>query len=391
MYRHNRFSFLSLLLLFSGFSISFTALGQDAQNLVPNPSFEEKDGTLRRSGQIPKAKGWVPGNGEDADLFTTEDDDEEIGAPETYRGRCKPKTGSRFAGIRAYSYRGEEPRSYISAQLPEDLSEGVLYCVKFHLRLSPLSKFAVNQVGAYLSKKDISTTEEKSLIYDAQAVHPKKKIHKNTRLWKPVCAAYKAKGGEEYITIGTFVSNDELETEKMRKPRRYDKSQLYDAYYFIDDISVEAIDDRTECECYEKKKKDEPKFVFSSEPQVPDDATPADKIEGRPLHFAFFSSDIESSFKPRLDKIAEVMKEHSELEVKVLGHADQKEQKKVESETRKDISLKRAKSVVQYLKKKGVSEDRLHIEAMGASNLRTKGGSQYMRSKNRRVTFKVKE
>lgn len=388
MYRTRSVLFSLFLLLFFFISVEGGS-AQSAENLVPNPSFEEKDGTLRREGQVHKAKGWVPGNGADADLFTTEDDDDEIGAPETYRGRCKPKHGSRFAGIRVYSYRGEEPRSYISTRMPEELSEGVIYCVKFHIRLSPLSKFAVNKVGAYLSKKDVSTTEEKSLIYDAQVMHPKKKIHGNTRLWKPVCSAYEAKGGEEYLTIGTFVENDKMETEKKRRPRRYDKSQTYDSYYWVDDVSIEAVDDRTQCQCYEKDKKDKPKFVFSSQPDIPDDASSAQKVEGRPVHFAYFSSDIEGSFKDRLDEVADVLEEDPDLSVKVIGHADQKEAKKIESGMRNDVSLKRAEKVVEYLKKQGVSGDRLNIEAKQDSDLESEGSSQYLRSKNRRVTFEV--
>lgn len=390
MHRIDRSFFIPLSVFFTLF-FALNLSAQDAQNLVPNPSFEEKDGRLRRGGQLHKAKDWVPGTGADADLFTTEDDDEEIGAPETYKGRCKPKTGTRFAGIRAYSYRGEEPRSYISARLPEEMSEGVLYCVKYHLRLSPLSKFAINKVGAYLSKKDISTTEEKSLIYDAQIMHPKKKIHKNTRLWKPVCQAYQAKGGEEYITIGTFSENDGLETEKMRKPRRYDKSQTYDAYYWIDDVSIKAIDNRRECQCTEEeeKKDNEPKFVFSSKADIPEDPTPTQKIEKRPIYFAYFNSDIEGSFKERLDKVAEVLKENEELQLKVIGHADQEEAKKIKSEVKKDVSLDRAKKVAQYLEKQGVDSERLNIEAIQDSDLQSKGNSQYLRSKNRRVTFEV--
>ncbi len=385
-------SIIRTFFLFVLGSLSANAMGQSAQNLVPNPSFEEKDGTLRRTGQVHKAKDWVPGTGADADLFTTEDDDEEIGAPETYKGRCKPRTGNRFAGVRVFSYRNEEPRSYISARLPEKMSKGVLYCVQFHMRLSPLSKFSVNKVGAYLSKKDISTTEEKSLIYDAQIMHPKKKIHKNTRLWEPICSAYKAKGGEEYITIGTFVENDQMETEKMRRPRRYDKSQTYDAYYWIDDVSIKAVDDRTQCDCYKKEEEGEgPKFVFSSQVSLPDDPTPAQEIEARPVYFAYFSKAIESNFKERLDEVAKVMKENEGLNVKVIGHSDQKEQKKVEKGERKDVSLQRAKSVVDYLKGKGVSADRLNIEAMGDSELKAEGESKYQRSKNRRVTFKVEE
>lgn len=386
-------SYSKLLTLLFVFSLSFSPekelRSQDASNLVPNPSFEEKNGRLRRAGQIPKAKGWVHGNGGDADLFTTEDDDDEIGAPETYRGRCKPRTGNRFAGIRAYSYRGDEPRTYISAALPEEMGQGVLYCVKFYLQLSPLSKFAVNNVGAYLSKEDISTTEEKSLIHETELVHPKKKIHKNTRLWEPVCAAYKAKGGEKYITIGSFVKESQFRTERMRRPRRYNKSQEFDSYYFIDDVSVVAIDDRTECQCYKENEDDEPKNVFSSQVDVPDEATPKQEIEGRPVYFAYFSHDVESSFKKRLDEVASFMKENSGLSVTIKGHSDQKEAEEVEDTQREDVSLKRAESVAEYLRKKGVDEGRLNIEAMQASDLQSKGKSDYLRSKNRRVTFEV--
>ncbi len=385
-----------LFVLFGVLMFSFPGLlgSQDVENLVPNPSFETKNGKLRRSGQIEKAKFWFPATAEEPDLYSRDVDKEEIGSPENYRGYCKPRTGRRFAGFRAYSFRDDEPRTYLTAELPNKLNSGVTYCVTMYVSLSDLSKYAVNNLGIYLTKNDIVVDEEKSLIYEAQVKDPKNKIYKNRRLWKPLCKPYTAKGGEEYITIGNFTPNDKLETEKMRRMKRFKQPQIFDAYYYVDDVSIKAVDNEAECSCKEKDKKKgkEMKYVYSKKSTVSADIPPKKRIRQSTIYFPFFSTELQKNAKETLDSIAKIMKENPGLKLDIIGHSDPQEQKKVErADNLKEKSKHRAEVIKDHLAAKGIAERRMKVIAKKDKDPADSGSTTLARAKNRRVEFVARE
>ena len=72
--------------------------------------------------------------------------------------------------------------------------------------------------------------------------------------WTEVCGVYVAKGGEKYISLGNFSSNEDTRYERMKKDngtKNIKVSQIVAAYYYIDDISVRLLDqDKGEkCDC----------------------------------------------------------------------------------------------------------------------------------------------
>ncbi len=380
------------LLFFALFLFGGSLFAQDFENLIDNPSFEEKNGDLRRSGQIRKAKGWVSGSAEGADLYT-EEEEGSIGAPDNEKGRALPHTGQRYAGVRFFSFGDDEPRTYISSKLSSKLKDGVTYCVKFYVSLSDRSIYGVNNIGAYLSKKDITTPEETSLIYEANVLDKKNKIFEDRQLWEPVCAAYEAEGGEKYLTIGNFYSSSETETRKLEPmPDFSDKPPFYEAYYYIDDVSVRPVESYADCQCEEEEESKEPKVVYSKPEVDESDFSPEQKMNNRALYFGFFSASLEDKAKEELGKVYTLLQENPDMEIEVIGHSDNKEQKKTEQYTHlKDKSGERAKAAVEYLVDKGISKDRLHLKAMQNSQPASSGTDAFSRAKNRRVVFKVKE
>ena len=117
------------------------------------------------------------------------------------------------AGIVAYKpgkLAGE--RSYITIQLmqgkePVTLKKGLTYCIEYSVSLSESSKFACNNLGAYLSK-DAPGNGEAGAIYMA-GDHVMKaqvnKVYNGFFGWEKVCNTYTAKGDEKYITIGNCI------------------------------------------------------------------------------------------------------------------------------------------------------------------------------------------
>ena len=61
----------------------------------------------------------------------------------------------------------------------------------------------------------------------------------NTGDWEHASMIYVAKGGERFVIVGNFFSNEE--TKNKRLPWRFGKKNNmldYKSYYFIDDVSV---------------------------------------------------------------------------------------------------------------------------------------------------------
>jgi outer membrane protein OmpA-like peptidoglycan-associated protein len=91
---------------------------------------------------------------------------------------------------------------------------------------------------------------------------------------------------------------------------------------------------------------------------------------------------LEGSFQ-ELDTIAEYLKKHPNLKIKIVGHADY-EGNWTANHT---LSKQRANAVADYLKGKGIAEQRVVVEAMGASQPIVRDADPQNREENRRVEF----
>ena len=86
-----------------------------------------------------------------------------------------------------------------------------------------------------------------------------------------------------------------------------------------------------------------------------------------------------------LDQVAQVMKSASHIKVRVEGHTDNVGDKDYNLR----LSKERARSVYNYLVKKGISKDRLSSEGYGMNNPLVPNNSRKNRAKNRRVQFTI--
>lgn len=105
------------------------------------------------------------------------------------------------------------------------------------------------------------------------------------------------------------------------------------------------------------------------------------------IHFDTAKDTIKSESFKILNQIAELLKQHAELKrVRVEGHTDN-----VGSAAyNKDLSRRRARSVVRYLiEKGGVAAGRLEAEGYGFERPVASNATAVGRAKNRRVEFKI--
>lgn len=103
------------------------------------------------------------------------------------------------------------------------------------------------------------------------------------------------------------------------------------------------------------------------------------------VFFAFDSYDLLASSKSELNRMVEVMKDNSQIEVVIIGHTDSTGPE----EYNQMLSEKRAQSVVNYLTNNGIKKERLEYLGKGESEPAYPNDTRENRAKNRRVNFKV--
>jgi len=219
------------------------------QNLVPNPSFEcgqtNCDPTFIPENFPQYACNWsCPGTGT-SDAFSTDINKYCYGTmpynsayPHVHYGSQRPRTGKKFTGI--YTYSGDLPpphsvyREYLQIELTEALIPGEYYCAEMYASLAEIAHFAANNLGIAFVDEKVSVSNFHELPFTPQVIESE--IITDTANWVKVGGTFKASSSAKYLIIGNF-SNDKQTSFNLN----YQDNWLYDAYYFIDDVSVERL------------------------------------------------------------------------------------------------------------------------------------------------------
>ncbi len=220
---------LVFVLLFG--AIIITSLAQD--NLVPNPSFEDKNHCPVILGDLEAAIFWLDPNSGSSDYFNECDSTNIVGVPNNVGGYANAYTGFSYAGFATYHL---ETREYIQSQLSSPLVAQKKYHVEFYVNLCDSCNHASNEMGAYFSLNAPSNTTG-SPFEVAPQVNNNLVDSLNDKInWMKVSGEFIAEGGEHYITIGNFKSN--VATDVYEVPGGGVIWTEVLAYYYIDDVSV---------------------------------------------------------------------------------------------------------------------------------------------------------
>jgi outer membrane protein OmpA-like peptidoglycan-associated protein len=383
---------IGLVFLGLGF-ISNQSIAQQTENLVENGSFEQTDGKVKKLGSIESALGWVSPTGVRADLFSPTAPPE-INVPFNNYGKEEAKEGTNYAGIYAYSFGDKVPRSYIMTKLSTPLKKGLKYCVKFNVSLAEASKYASNQLGAVLSSKPVTTDSKTAIIEKASVLHSDNKVFNAMYNWETVCAEFVATGGEKFITIGNFSSNEETLNEKNKKTEMKIAPAI-GAYYYIDDVSVILVDQDQTCDCAKSATDSEySSMIYQKQISINDKMTPKQKVEIEQIYFAFGKYKLTPIGEEALNLIADQLKANPDMKIEIRGNANELEDKVgAEKPLYADMSNKRINSVIKYLVSKGVAESALIAKPMGSTapnpDASESDEEELKLAKSRRVTFVV--
>lgn len=353
-----RLPFLFALLL-----TTTTLLAQE-KNLVANGSFEELDGKIKQGGVVEVAEGWKSTTGVKADLFSPDAKTDEYKAPSNKYGREKAMDGDNYAGIVAYAYKGKSTRSYITGTVTEALEAGKQYCVKMNFSLSDLSKFAINNLSAVIHDKDFKMEDvQENILMDFDIRHSRNKLVNMRLYWQTICGIYTAEGGEKFITIGNFGTDSETESKKLKKPIAEEfklARQIDVAYYFVDNISIVALEDAVDCDCEVEEFVDTPEVVKTVVSNNMSKDEMMGKISSQVVNFEQNRAGLTDEGKAALDKVIEYLKLDQDIYLNIVGNISAQEQKSArKTPAIGQVGFKRADVCYKYLIEQGIDKKRL--------------------------------
>lgn len=390
--------------LVSCFTFCAFAQEEDDNNLVENPSFEvaDKIKKLNKLKKIEVANGWSSPTAMKADLYSTQAK-EVATIPNNKQGREFPlgDEEGNYAGIVAYSYNNKEPRTYLQTELIGPLKKDVEYCVKYHVSLSDLSKYGVNNLGMYISKDPIEIETKEDIIFQKEKELAKVVIPSNNEVkiarygFEPICGVFKASGKERFIIIGNFKNNKDTKYEKLKKKADIKGTQFPKAYYYVDQVEVFVLENPEDCDCNKAQQSKNGESVIYHKQFTSEDAfTMEQQIKFSTIYFDNLKSEIDPIMITDLDNLVKIMKENADIKLEINAHSDKAEvvasSKEPDNVNWQKLDEKRADIVKSYLVEKGIDEARLEAQSHGALRAVSDDTSELAKAKNRRVEFVLK-
>jgi hypothetical protein len=232
-----------LKIFFTLFILQFTVcISVFAQNLVPNPSFEEYISCPDDHDQLFLATPWFNPTQATPDFYNecyTTVYNYSVDVPQNWIGYQYAETGQGYAGISVYPVSNPPSyREYIAIKLSDSLQAGTMYYVSFYVSLADSVWYATDDIGAYFSTDSIYTTSYYiNLPFTPQIANTQGEILNDKDNWKQISGEFIAQGGEQYMVIGNF--KNDANTDTISVQNGGDTSYFETAiYYYVDNICI---------------------------------------------------------------------------------------------------------------------------------------------------------
>jgi outer membrane protein OmpA-like peptidoglycan-associated protein len=361
-------------------------------NLVMDSSFElDEVKLLKTYGQLPiMLKNWGSPNEAKADLYNNMAKASKVAIPKNDMGTEEAFEGSGYAGFRAFTKDPKKTRTYLQAKLSKKLTKDKLYCVKFNVSLSDLSKWGTNNVGMYFSDRKIQNANTNALTFIPQITEKSNAPIVTMSGWETICGTFLSTGKEEYFIIGCFGEEDNIKLEKVIKPATQEGMIMADAYYYIDNVEVIEIESVDGCFCGKTEDRD-PDLIYSRSSAKKIEMKPTEIVNATSVWFSYLSVELPAMFEAELQEVAKLMQANPSMKVELVGHTDNDEQN--ETKTKKiyvGLALRRAEAVKQFLVDNGVAASNISVIGKDNSSPATDKTTPMGKAQNRRVVFQVK-
>lgn len=382
---------LIILVLLSAYSLK-------AQNFVADSSFEHNKYIPLILSSIGANNSWSAPTMGTTDLFCEcskkDKAKSESQVPNNPMGIQKANSGKCYAGFYLFSH--HDYREFLITQLTAPLTGGVKYDVTFYLSLADYSRATIEQIGVCLLKGSVTYTSSGYITgLKPNYIKINEEVGTDTVEWHKVSLEYKARGGEQYLLIGSF-EEGYVGTTGVKVPKgvrtRINQRTERDAYYYIDDVSIRrqpavyvAYFDtivKPKIDTIRPTVFNSPTIDSSGNAISPEISLDKPLILNNVLFETGEAKLLPSSFT-ELDSVAVYLNTKSLLKIEISGHTDNTGNETINQ----TLSEKRAQAVADYLVSKKIEPTRITYKGFGSQKPITTNDTEAGRKLNRRVEF----
>ncbi len=203
-----------------------------AQNLVPNPSFEDTLTCPDNIGQVYKAKEWSSFRNT-PDYFNACCNTEVVRVPDNDFGSQSAASGNAYCGLYTFlNNNNKDIREIIGSQLLTPLVSGTKYYASIKVSLADSFVEATDKIGIsfstipYDSAISMVSIDNRAKIYASSIIIDNKN-------WVTVSGTFIADSAYKYILIGNFFTDNN--TNHVVK---VSANPISGSYYYIDNVCV---------------------------------------------------------------------------------------------------------------------------------------------------------
>ncbi|MBK9272991.1 MAG: hypothetical protein IPM49_00435 [Flavobacteriales bacterium] len=219
----------------------FTITGE-AQNLVPNGSFEDYTQCPEFFGYAQYATGWLNLHTSSADYFNRCQENLVVGVPFNTCGYQEPADGDGYMGL-ATTFPGLDwYREVVGIALSEPLQAGVPVCLSFQMALGGFGSWDAG--SAIFTSKCVGMrffnefpADWTAYLYPNSAALHMTEVPTDTAIWYSINGVYVPDSNYAYLAIGNFFA-DSLSSILPLDSSGYGTAGI--SYAFIDDVRVSA-------------------------------------------------------------------------------------------------------------------------------------------------------
>ena len=363
-----------------GFIVMSCYLLVDAQNLVVNSSFEEKEYCPRdfTAQMLTTVKSWKQVGDGTPDYFHK--CSKAVGVPSNIFGDQSAKSGDAYIGMGTYLNNNSRYREYIFSKLSRPLAAGEKVCITMYYSAAENCQYVHDGLGVVLSKNILSQPGTKPIRVKSESMcNPQFNMLDETNGWSELSDVYTAIGGEEFITIGNFKEDSDLKLIRRTQAPSTPSFKEY-SYIYVDDVSVVPIQDPRECQCINA-------HLAAMAVDPPLELREFDEIRLDAVHFNFDEFALTDSAVQQLNEVFMIMKKNKAIYMEISGHTDNVG----DMEYNNILSQQRAQNVIDYLIRKGIPSERFFEVALGSTQPAASNDTEKGRAVNRRVEFKIRQ
>jgi hypothetical protein len=207
-----------------------------AQNLVPNPSFEEFSECPDDLGQVDRATGWTIFS-QSPDYFNRCNTNDTVDVPFNAVGYQEAFDGDAYMGVGTYVEGNPTYREVIECELASPLVSGVPVYIALRASTGGFGNepdinslmYASNGLGVKFSV----THQTAYVVWPGNVALQLNTILSDTSNWIQISGSYVPDSAYEYVLIGCFLPYDEIEHTVLQAD-----AVTHGAYAFVDEVCV---------------------------------------------------------------------------------------------------------------------------------------------------------